>query len=73
MDSSRHIIVPNAASHLCSVMFVCLNLNLTMRLLSAFLFLYGLVLGAAATSNNLTDQVTWDRYSLSVNGNRTYI
>ncbi|KAK8041917.1 (Trans)glycosidase [Apiospora rasikravindrae] len=44
-----------------------------MRLFSAFVFLYGLVLGAAATSNNLTDQVTWDRYSLSINGNRTYI
>ncbi|KAK7949744.1 (Trans)glycosidase [Apiospora saccharicola] len=45
-----------------------------MRLFSAFVFLlYGFVLGAAATSNNLTDQVTWDRYSLSVNGNRTYI
>ncbi|KAK8026573.1 (Trans)glycosidase [Apiospora marii] len=32
-----------------------------MRLLSAFVFLYGLLLGAAAaTSNNLTDRVTWD-------------
>ncbi|KAK8114857.1 hypothetical protein PG999_006926, partial [Apiospora kogelbergensis] len=48
-------------------------LYLTMRLFSAFVILYGLVLGAVATSNNLTDQVTWDRYSLSINGNRTYI
>ncbi|KAK7987585.1 Gti1/Pac2 family-domain-containing protein [Apiospora arundinis] len=44
-----------------------------MRLFSIFASLYGLILGAVATSNNLTDHVTWDRYSLSINGNRTYI
>ncbi|KAK7952577.1 (Trans)glycosidase [Apiospora aurea] len=44
-----------------------------MRLFSAFVFLCALITRAAATSNNLTDRVTWDRYSLSVNGNRTYI
>ena len=26
-----------------------------------------------ATSNNLTDAVTWDKYSLSINGSRVFI
>ncbi|KAK9416193.1 putative Family 35 glycosyl hydrolase [Seiridium unicorne] len=33
----------------------------------------GLAYGVACTSNNLTDAVTWDKFSLSVNGDRTYI
>jgi beta-galactosidase len=28
---------------------------------------------AAATSDGLTDLVTWDKYSLTVNGSRVYI
>lgn len=28
---------------------------------------------SSATSNGLTDAVTWDKYSLSVNGTRVYI
>lgn len=27
-------------------------------------------LGVAATTNNLTDVVSWDKYSLSINGER---
>ena len=35
--------------------------------------LLGWVSCTAATSNNLTDLVTWDKYSLTVNGTRVYI
>ncbi|ORY70085.1 glycoside hydrolase superfamily [Pseudomassariella vexata] len=44
-----------------------------MRLFHLAVTLLGLVWGAVATSNGLTDLVTWDSYSLSVNGDRTYI
>ncbi|KAI1867042.1 hypothetical protein JX265_007618 [Neoarthrinium moseri] len=45
-----------------------------MRLLNSLTAaLLGLVWGVSSTSNNLTDAVTWDQYSLSVNGERTYI
>jgi len=33
----------------------------------------GWVSCTAGTSNNLTDLVTWDKYSLTVNGTRVYI
>jgi hypothetical protein len=35
--------------------------------------LLGCMNTACATSNNLTDVVTWDKYSLSVNGQRVFI
>ncbi|KAI0128537.1 family 35 glycosyl hydrolase [Xylariales sp. AK1849] len=44
-----------------------------MRLIFSLVTLLGLVWGVVCTSNNLTDLVTWDNYSLSVNGKRTYI
>ncbi|KAI4601805.1 hypothetical protein KJ359_010669 [Pestalotiopsis sp. 9143b] len=42
-----------------------------MRFLKAVAAALGLACGAACTSNNLTDAVTWDKFSLSVNGQRT--
>ncbi|KAI0155202.1 family 35 glycosyl hydrolase [Xylariaceae sp. FL1272] len=44
-----------------------------MRLVNSLLPLLALWDGVGCTSNNLTDAVTWDKYSLSVNGERTYI
>jgi hypothetical protein len=45
----------------------------TMRLLPVLATLLGCIWGAASTSDNLTDLVTWDEYSLSVEGERVYI
>ncbi|TPX14294.1 uncharacterized protein E0L32_005490 [Thyridium curvatum] len=44
-----------------------------MRFLSALVAAVGWLSSALATSNNLTDLVTWDKYSLSVNGTRVFI
>ncbi|KAH8674059.1 family 35 glycosyl hydrolase [Xylariales sp. PMI_506] len=44
-----------------------------MRLFLILAAVFGLFWGVASTSNNLTDAVTWDKYSLSVHGKRTYI
>lgn len=46
-----------------------------MRLLNGCLLapLLALAWAVAATSNNLTNAVTWDKFSLSVNGERTFI
>ncbi|ETS80181.1 beta-galactosidase C [Pestalotiopsis fici W106-1] len=44
-----------------------------MRLVKALAAALGLAYGAVCTSNNLTEAVTWDKFSLSVNGQRTYI
>ena len=44
-----------------------------MRLQIIIATVLGWVSCAAATSNNLTDLVQWDKYSLSVNGERVYI
>jgi hypothetical protein len=45
-----------------------------MRWLSQFLIAVGLcVVGGLTTSDNLTTAVTWDNYSLSVNGSRVFI
>ncbi|KAI1260189.1 family 35 glycosyl hydrolase [Xylariaceae sp. FL1019] len=44
-----------------------------MRLVNSILPLLALWDAVVCTSNNLTDAVTWDQYSLSVNGERTYI
>lgn len=44
-----------------------------MRLQVLIAAVLGWISCAAATSNNLTDLVTWDKYSLTVNGTRVYI
>ncbi|KAB5558355.1 family 35 glycosyl hydrolase [Coniochaeta sp. 2T2.1] len=44
-----------------------------MRLQVLIAAVLGWVSCAAATSNNLTDLVEWDKYSLTVNGTRVYI
>ncbi|KAH6653967.1 family 35 glycosyl hydrolase [Truncatella angustata] len=44
-----------------------------MHLLRTVAAALGLAYGVACTSNNLTDAVTWDKFSLSINGERTYI
>ncbi|KAK2045629.1 family 35 glycosyl hydrolase [Colletotrichum somersetense] len=42
-----------------------------LRALTALVWLF--VSGSLATSNGLTDAVTWDKYSVMINGTRTYI
>ena len=44
-----------------------------MRLLRLFAALSAVLWTTNATSDNLTDLVTWDPYSLTVNGNRVFI
>ena len=44
-----------------------------MRLLRLFVALSALLWTSNATSDNLTDLVTWDPYSLTVNGSRVFI
>lgn len=44
-----------------------------MRFRLIILAALGWVCAVFATSNNLTDVVTWDKYSLSVNGSRVFI
>ncbi|CAJ2506010.1 Uu.00g001400.m01.CDS01 [Anthostomella pinea] len=44
-----------------------------MKLLSGFLFFLATVWTVSATSDNLTRAVTWDEYSLMVNGERVFI
>lgn len=44
-----------------------------MRLQILIAAVLGWVSCAVATSNNLTDLVVWDNYSLTVNGERVYI
>jgi hypothetical protein len=44
-----------------------------MRLLRLLVALSALLWTSNATSDNLTDLVTWDPYSLTVNGSRVFI
>jgi beta-galactosidase len=44
-----------------------------MRFYTVIAVLLGYLSFASATSNGLTQAVTWDKYSLSVNGTRVYI
>lgn len=44
-----------------------------MRLFHIFVALLGWVGDVIATSDNLTDLVTWDHYSLMINGSRVFI
>ncbi len=44
-----------------------------MRLLALFAALGAWVFAVEATSNNLTNLVTWDKYSLGINGTRVFI
>jgi hypothetical protein len=44
-----------------------------MRLLRLFVALSALLWTSTATSDNLTDLVTWDPYSLTVNGSRVFV
>lgn len=45
-----------------------------MLLLNLFLVLFSITWGGVqGTSNNLTDVVTWDKYSLLVEGSRVFV
>jgi hypothetical protein len=44
-----------------------------MRLCPLVFAALGWACAVLATSNNLTDAVTWDKYSLSINGSRVFI
>jgi hypothetical protein len=52
---------------------VIVSVKAEMRLRVLIAAVLGWVSCAVATSNNLTDLVTWDNYSLTVNGTRVYI
>ncbi|RDL39323.1 uncharacterized protein BP5553_03663 [Venustampulla echinocandica] len=44
-----------------------------MRVIAGFVALFALLLTCAATNNGLTDIVSWDPYSLTVNGSRVFV